>query len=484
MPEILESDLCVIGGGAAGLVVSAGGAAFGARVVLVEKNRLGGDCLYRGCVPSKALLKAAKVCQTLREADAFGFPSIDLSDCIEQGMNYAQKIIRDLEPNDSPERFEKMGVKIVWGAGQFISPDRFSVPSAGMEIAARSFVIATGSRPYVPDIPGLSDIPYLTNETVFQAQGPIRRLLVLGGGPISCELSQAFVRLGVPVTVVVRSPRILSREDPDLARIVKKRLEIEGVEYHLERRVLRAEKSGNGVALVLEGPDGRREEKEGSHLLVATGRTPNLHGLDLDRAGVKRSGDRLDLDRRLRTSNRRIFACGDAAGPHYYTHMAEHQASVVLVNTLFRLPVRAKNQAPRCTFTEPELAVAGLTEEEADRKNISYRVYRVPFGRIDRAVTDGEAQGFAKALTDSRGRLLGAGIVGPHAGELIHQLGLAIRKKMKLTDLDGLIHIYPTLSQIHKRLAQERLKAGMTPGIRRLLQRIFGLRGGWEGQWP
>ncbi|MHB1286115.1 MAG: dihydrolipoyl dehydrogenase family protein [Leptospirales bacterium] len=483
MGQILKPDICVIGGGAGGLVVAAGGAALGARVLLVEKERLGGDCLYHGCVPSKALLKVARTFQTLRDCETFGLPSIDSPDLHVAGLEYAQKIVRTLEPHDSPERFEKMGVRVLWGEGTFVRPDTYELGEA--QIQSRKFVIATGSSPFIPEIPGLAEVSYLTNKTIFEARYPISRLLVLGAGAISSELSQAFVRLGVRVTVIFRSRRILSKEDPDLAEVVQNRLERDGVEYRPDRTVLRAERGTDGVRLLLKDSRDQQEWIEGSHLLVATGRIPNLDGLGLEEAGVKRAGGKLVLDPHLRTTNPRIFACGDASGSHYFTHMAEHQASVVLKNALFHLSSRTEEGIiPRCTFTEPELASTGLTEQEAVRQNIPHEVYRFSFEAVDRAVTDGESEGFAKAVTDRRGRLLGASIVGSHAGELIHEMQLALHQKMRLTDLAEVIHVYPTLSQIHKRLGQERLKTSLTPGRLRWIKRIFGLHGAWDGSRP
>ncbi len=483
MAEIVKPDLCVIGGGAGGLVVAAGGAALGARVLLVERKRLGGDCLYYGCVPSKSLLKVARTVQTIRDAGMFGLCPSPLSDLHAAGLKYAKEIIRELEPHDSPERFEQMGVRVLRGEGAFTRPDSFEV--ANLTIRARKFVIATGSRPYIPDIPGLEATPYLTNETIFDAGYPIDKLLVLGGGPISSELSQAFVRLGVPVTVILRGNRILRGEDPAMAEVVKRQLEKEGVKYLTGQKILRMEKSSSGVKVLLEDPGGQQSWTEGSHLLVATGRSPNLSGLGLSPAGVAMKEDRLVLDRFLRTTNRRIYACGDAAGPHHFTHMAEHQASVVLKNALFHLFSRPEDRiVPRCTFTDPELASVGLTEQEALRQNIPHKRIRVSFKDNDRAMIDGESDGWAQAITDPKGRLLGSSIVGPHAGELIHELHLAIRQKMKLSDLAGVIHIYPTLSQIHKRLAQEHLKTSLTPGRLRLIKILFGLRGSWDGSLP
>lgn len=471
-----EFDLCVIGGGAAGLVVAAGGAKLGAKVALVETRALGGDCLHYGCVPSKTLLHAAKVAQTMRDAAQTGLPSHDPVISLDRVMDHVQDVINQIKPNDSPERFRGLGIDVIFGAGRFIDRSTFKVNDRF--INARRFVLATGSRPMVPSIPGLDSIPFMTNETLFDLREPVPHLLVLGAGPIGLEMAQAFRRLRSQVTVIDIGDNVLPREDKDLAGIVQARLKLEGVKFYLSHQAKRAAGNAGDIKLTVESRAGHENSLHGTHLLIAIGRASNVEQLGLEAAGVNHENGQLKLDARLRTTNRRIFACGDVAGPYLFTHMAEHQAGVVLRNTLFHLPARAQmEKVPWCTFTDPELARIGLSENEAANSGISHRVYRFPFSDIDRAVTDVDTAGFAKVITDRRGRLMGAALVGAHAGELIHEYALALAKKMKIGDLAGVIHIYPTRAQINRRVAEVPLKESLTPSRRRWIQRIFNLHG-------
>ena len=476
MTSATEYDLCIIGGGAAGLVVAAGAATLGAKVALVEKRALGGDCLYFGCVPSKTLIHSAKVAQIMRDANRFGIaahtPAIDLS----LVMQRVQSVIEQIEPNDSPERFAALGVEVIFGAGQFAGADEFVVNARTLR--ARKFVIATGTRPAVPALPGLENTPYLTNETLFAVNGPIRHLLILGGGPIGCEMAQSLARLGSGVTLFDLAPRLLPREDDDVSAVIHHQFKQDGIELHLGIQVLKLEHENGETRVLLEHPQHGRYWLNGSHLLIAAGRKPNLENLGLEQAGVALENGRLVLDARLRTSNKNIYACGDVAGPYLFTHMAEHQAGVVLRNALFHWPSKVQTRnIPWCTYTDPELARVGLSESEALQQGIKHRVYRFPFADIDRAVTAGETVGLAKIITTPRGKLLGACIVGPQAGELIAEYVLAISKGMQAADLSNTIHIYPTLAQINRRVADQRLKESLTPKRKQWLKWIFGLRG-------
>lgn len=475
MRNATEYDLCVIGGGAAGLVAAAGAATLGAKVVLVEKSALGGDCLHYGCVPSKALIHSAKVAHGMRDAGRFGIPAQAPTIHLPDVMQRVHRVIKKIEANDSPEHFAELGVRVVFGAGQFIAPDAFAIDDR--VLGAKNFVIATGTRPAIPPLPGLEQTPYLTNETLFSVQEPIRHLLVLGGGPIGCEMAQALARLGSRVTLFDLAPRLLPREDEDISAVVAGRFKQEGIDLHLGIKVLGVENHEGEVRVLLEYPQQGQCWLIGSHLLVAAGRKPNLERLGLDKAGVEVRNGRLMVDGRLRTSNKHIYACGDVAGPYLFTHMAEHQAGVVLRNALFHWPSKARvGNIPWCTFTDPELARVGLSESEASEQGMPHRVYSFPFADIDRAVAEGETEGLAKVITTPRGRLLGACIVGPHAGELISEYVLAMTKGMKANDLSNTIHIYPTLAQINRRVADQRLKEMLTPGRKRWLRRIFGWR--------
>lgn len=469
-------DLCVIGGGSAGLVAAAGAAALGAKVVLVEKHKMGGDCLNYGCVPSKALLHSAKVAQTMRNAGDAAIDAHVPDVSLERVMQRVRSVIRSIEPNDSPERFRSLGVEVIFGAGRFTAPRAFEVD--GRLLHARNYIIATGSRPAIPDIPGLSEVPYLTNETVFDLSEPVPRLIVLGGGPIGVEMAQAFARLGSEVHLIDSKQHILQNEDPDMAQIVEARLREEGVVLHLGETPLRVEGEAGRLRILTKPADGTETWLEGTHLLVATGRRANVELLGLEAAGVEVTHGRIVTDKRLRTANRVIYACGDVVGPYQFTHMAEHHAGIALRGALFHLPAKIEERViPWCTFTDPELARVGLSETEAQAQGITYQAYSFPFHEVDRAITDGQTAGLAKILTAPNGRLLGAAIVGPNAGELIHEYVLALSRNLKVGDLANVIHVYPTLAQINRRVANQQLKSKLTPRSKRWMKLLFGLQG-------
>jgi pyruvate/2-oxoglutarate dehydrogenase complex dihydrolipoamide dehydrogenase (E3) component len=471
-----EFDLAVIGGGAGGLVVAAGGAALGAKVALVEKHKLGGDCLWYGCVPSKTLLKSARIAHEMRHADRWALDPVPPQPNLARVMERVAGVIKGIEPNDSPERFRGLGVDVMFGNGRFVGPDAFEVD--GRRLTAKTFVIATGSRPVIPKIPGIEATPYLTNETLFDLREQVPKLLVVGAGPIGCEMAQAFRRLGSDVTVVDVAPRILPREDTDLAAVVLRTLEAEGVRFVLGASIEASSGRDKDVRLTVRAPDGTTTELAGSHLLLAAGRAANVEGLGLDAAGVSLDRGRIVADGGLRTTNPRIYVIGDAAGGYQFTHVAEHHAGVVLRQALFRMRwVKPSLVVPWCTFTDPELARVGLSEAEAIERGVVHRVYRFAFDDIDRARTESETEGQAKIVTDPKGKLLGAAIVGPHAGELIAEYVMAVSKGMNAKELTGIIHAYPTLAQINRRVADQRLKEGLTPTAKTWIQRIFGLQG-------
>ena len=471
-----EFDLVVIGGGSAGLVVAAGGATLGAKVALVERHRLGGDCLWTGCVPSKTLIRSARVAHEMRHADRWALAPVDPRPDLPRVMARVRSVIGEIEPNDSPERFRGLGVDVILGDGRFVAPDVFEVD--GRRLTGRSFVLATGSRAAVPPIPGITDVPYLTNETVFDLREPVPALVVIGAGPIGCELAQAFRRLGSEVTVVDVAPSILPREDPDVAAVVRDALAAEGVAFRLGTTIAAAAGAPGAIALTLRGKDGREDVVRGSHLLVAAGRRANIEGLGLEVAGIASEGGRLVVDDRLRTTNPRVYAAGDVAGGLQFTHVAEHHAGIVLRQAIFRLWwAKPSTVVPWCTFTDPELARVGLAEAEAVTQGVAHRVYRFPFADIDRARADGEPAGFAKLVTDPKGRLLGAAIVGAHAGELIAECTLALARGLSAKDLSAVIHTYPTLASINRRVADQRLKEGLTPVAKTWIRRIFRLQG-------
>jgi pyruvate/2-oxoglutarate dehydrogenase complex dihydrolipoamide dehydrogenase (E3) component len=450
MAERLNPDICVIGAGSGGLSVAAAAAAFGVSVVLVEKGKMGGECLNTGCVPSKSLIAAAKRARAVAEARAFGVsaqpPEVDFA----KVHRHVHDVIAAIAPNDAKERFNGLGVRVIEGAARFKDVDTVVV-SDGTEIAARRFVIATGSSPARPPIPGLDAVPYLTNETVFDLTTRPDHLIVIGAGPIGLELAQAFHRLGAPVTVL-EAAQPLAREDGECAAIVLDALAREGVDVRSNAAVARVEGIGSKVKVVVGGDSG--EAIEGSHLLIATGRRANTDGLALEQAGIASDRNGIMVDTGLKTANRRVYAIGDVAGRGQFTHLANYQAGLVIRNALFRLPAKVNaDLVPRVTFTDPELAHVGLTEAEAKARGIAIRVLRWPYHENDRAQTECETVGHIKVVTDGRGKILGATIVGAAAGELITTWTLAISRGLHIKALAGIIVPYPTLAEIGKRAA-------------------------------
>lgn len=447
--ERLSVDLCVIGAGSGGLSVAAGAAQLGASVALVEGHLMGGDCLNFGCVPSKALLAAAKRAHAMGKGAPFGVAPETARVDWAAVRAHVRGVIDAIAPHDSQERFEGLGVRVIRAWGAFAGPD--AVRAGAHLIRARRFVIATGSRAAIPPIPGLADAPYLTNETIFDLAERPDRLIVLGGGPVGMEMAQAHRRLGAAVTVI-EAQRALGREDAQAAAVVLARLRAEGVDIREGVRAARVETAPGGLRVTLE--DGATVD--GSHLLVAAGRTPNLERLNLPAAGVEAGPQGVAVDRALRArGNRRVYAIGDAAGQGQFTHLAGWHAGLVVRSALFRLPVRADRAAiPRVTFTDPELAQIGPAEAEARAAHgARLRVLRVDYADSDRARAEGLAEGFVKVLADRRGRVLGATIVGAQAGELIGPWALAMAQRLRLGAVAGMIAPYPTLGEMNKRAA-------------------------------
>ncbi len=450
MTRRLEPDICVIGAGSGGLTIAAGASQMGADVVLAEKGKMGGDCLNTGCVPSKALIAAAHAAEAVRRAPRFGVdagpPTVDFG----RVDDHVHGVISAIAPNDSVERFEGYGVTVINETARFTGPR--TVVAGDAEIRARRFVVATGSSPAVPPIPGLDAVPFMTNETIFDRTTAPGHLIVIGGGPIGVELAQAYRRLGARVTMLEMFS-VLGRDDPELAGFVKAQLEKDGVDIREGIEIGAVEAVTGGVAVRVKGEAGD-ERIEGTDLLVATGRRANLDGLDLGVAGISHSPKGIEVDRGLRTSNRRVYAIGDAAGPYQFTHMASYQAMVVLRNALFRLPAKVDYRAvPWVTYASPELAHVGMNEAEAEQAHGAIRVLRFPFTENDRAQAEGETEGLVKVITSKRGVVVGAGIVGAHAGELIQGWILPIARRLHVKHVAGLILPYPTLGEANKRAA-------------------------------
>jgi len=474
MAERLQPDICVIGAGSGGLSVAAAAAAFGVSVVLVEKNKMGGECLNTGCVPSKALIAAGKRAHALADARAFGVSAGPADVDFAKVHRHVHDVIAAIAPNDSKERFNGLGVRVIAGAARF--KDRNTVVVGdGIEIAARRFVIATGSSPALPPIAGLEAVPYLTNETVFDLTARPEHLIVIGAGAIGLELAQAIRRLGAAVTVL-EAGEPLAREDGECAAIVLDALAREGVLVRSNVAIARVEGAGAKIKVVLAG-DGE-EAIEGSHLLIATGRRANTDGLALEQARIACDRNGIVVNKRLKTTNRHVYAIGDVAGRGQFTHLANYHAGLVIRNALFRLPVKVNaDLVPRVTFTDPELAHVGLTEAQARSRGLTIRLLRWPYHENDRAQTERETAGHIKVVTDGRGKIRGATIVGAGAGELITTWTLAIDRGLPIRALAGIIVPYPTLAEIGKRAAITYFTASLTNvWVRRIiaLLRRFG----------
>jgi len=445
--ERIKTDLLVIGAGSGGLSVAAGAAQMGARVVLLEGHRMGGDCLNYGCVPSKALIAAAKAAHGQATAGKYGVAGVAPQVDYTAVMDHVAGVIRQIEPMDSQDRFEGLGVRVIREYGHFVSPRE--VQAGDHLIRARRVVIATGSSPLVPPIPGLADVPYLTNETLFDLRDRPDHLLIIGGGPIGMEMAQAHARLGCRVTVI-EGDRALNRDDQELAGVVRETLHDEGVEIAEGAKVARV--SGTAGAIEVTAGDGRTFT--GTHLLVAVGRRANLARLNLEAAGIETTRAGISVDAGLRSTNRRVYAIGDVAGGLQFTHVAGYHAGVIIRSSLFGLPSRASDaHIPRVTYTAPELAQVGLREAEArEVHGARLEVVRFDYTHNDRAIAERETAGFAKVMV-VKGRPVGASIVGHQAGELIGLWALALANGLKMGQIAAMVAPYPTIGELNKRVA-------------------------------
>lgn len=468
MTNMLTPDLCVIGGGAGGLSAAAAAAQFGVSVVLIERERLGGDCLHHGCVPTKALIAAAKRVQAVREASKFGIqvaePRIDFPGV----LSHVRNAIRAIEPNDSVERYQGLGVQVIQDAGHF--QDKNTVFAGGAEIKARRFIIATGSSPAVPAIPGVERTPFMTNQTVLTHDKPFPHLLIVGGGPAGMEYAQAFRRLGCEVTLI-EALEPLPRDEAELKAVVIRRLMAEGVRVIDHARVERMDPIGGGGVHLTFNRDGRSYSVDGSHLLLAVGRKPNVDNLNLTAAKIKYDATGIRVNSSLKTSNSLVYAIGDVIGEDCFTHVASLHARMVVKNALFRLPVKVSRETiPWVTFTDPEMAHVGLTEEAARKRHKNIRVLRWPYQENDRAQAEGQTEGFLKVVTTGGGRILGASMVGAQAGELIQMWSLAIQKDIDIKSMASYVAPYPTLAEINVRAALSYfLPSAAEPGVRRVI---------------
>lgn len=466
---ILTPDICVIGAGSGGLSVAAAAAAFGVSVVLLEKGKMGGDCLNYGCVPSKALIAAGKTAETFRQARKFGImptvPEVDF----QKVHDHVHGVIAAIAPNDSVERFTGLGVRVITEAGRF--QDEKTVVAGKYVIRARRFVVATGSSAAVPPIPGLDSVAYFTNETIFENTLCPEHLIIIGGGPIGMEMAQAHRRLGAKVTCI-EMMRAFGKDDPELTAIALEQIRREGVDIRENTKTIRlVPGSDKGVDVIVE-KDGREETISGSHLLLATGRSPNVSGLDLEKAGIDHSRKGIAVDQTLRTTNKRVYAIGDVAGGLQFTHVAGYHAGLVIRSILFRMSAK-ENRAiiPWVTFTDPELAHVGLSENDAREKHGPLRILRWPYAENDRAQAEHKTIGLIKIIADRKGRILGASIVGHGAGEMINVWALAVSQKLKVGAMTGYIPPYPTMTEIGKRAATEFYKPSLkNPWLHRLIR--------------
>lgn len=463
--ETLKPDLCVVGAGAAGLSVAAAAAALGAPVALVEKGAMGGDCLNHGCVPSKALIAAAARAQALRESARLGVGAGEAKIDFAAVRAHVRGVRESIAPHDSAERFRALGVTVIEAPGRFVSAS--ALEAGGVRILARRFVLATGSTPAAPPIPGLDLVHYHTNETIFDLPALPERLVVIGAGPIGLELAQAFRRLGAQ-TIVVEAGAALGREDHELVAPLLRRLRTEGLRILEQTNIRAVEPVGAGARLVLESG----ETIEAPHLLVATGRRPRVEGLGLEAAGVAFDAKGIKVGGDLRTSNRRVYAIGDCNGGAQFTHAAGHQASLVIRATLLRMPISFRpERIPRVVYTDPQIAWIGLSEEEARARHKSIRVLRAGFAENDRARAEAEIDGHVKLIVVGSGRIVGAGVVGAAAGDVVAPLCLAIEHDLSTRDLADLILPYPTLAETIKRAAAADLaRLAAAPKTRRLVR--------------
>lgn len=476
-----DFDLGIIGGGAAGLTAAAGAAQFGAKTILIEREgKLGGDCLHCGCVPSKALIHAAGLCSLIRNSKDFGLPEYQWQQ-VDLGavMDRVKDIIEKIQEHDSPERFCALGAKVLFGNPVFT--DDHMVAINGQIISAKNWIIATGSSPAVPSLPGLASIPYWTNQTVFDQRRLPARLIILGGGPVGLELGQAFVRLGSKVTIIEAMEQILGQEDKDVAAIIGKKLEDEGCTILTSTKALSVEyvQSVINLTIVNGGEEGQTRIIKADALLIGAGRRANVESLGLDAAGVSYTNRGIPTDLRMKTNISHIYACGDVNGQFPFTHVAGYEAGIALSNALLRLPRRADyEKIGWCTYTKPEVASIGLNEKRAMKNGVPYRVLEEQFTNNDRALIERLEDGKIKLLISPAGKFLGCQIIGAGAGELIHEWIIARNGNVRLSTVAGAVHIYPNLSEISKRVAgrlfAERL---FSDGTKKILKFLFSLKG-------
>ena len=472
-----DFDMLVIGGGAAGLTAAGMSAVLGAKTALVEARKLGGDCTWYGCVPSKSLLRAAAVAHQMRTAGRFGLTPVNVEHDFGRVMDRVRSIQNHIYADaDAPPNFERLGVEVIPGRARFLGPHAVEIDADGgtRMLTSRYVVVATGSSPRIPQFDTDGTVPALTNETLFELNRLPKRLLILGAGPIGLEMAQAFHRLGSSVTVATHGSAILGRDDGELTATLLEHLQSEGIRFLFNAEVVALQA---GAARTAQG-----ERVETDVLLIALGRRPNLGSLRLEAAGVRTNERGIMVNRRCQSSMKHIYACGDIAGRHLFTHMAEHMAKIAVTNAILHIPSKVdERHVTWTTFTDPELAHVGAGEAELQRSRTAYSVYRFPFSHLDRAITDSETTGLIKVLANRWGRILGVSILGSRAGEMIGEYALAMRNGISLSRVSSTIHPYPTYVLGNRRAADQFMMAKLTPGIVRWLRRLFGLHGDVRG---
>ena len=474
-----QFDVGVIGGGAAGLTVTAGAAQLGAKTLLLEKEgELGGDCLHFGCVPSKTLIKTARVYHHMKHADAFGLPTMELPPVdFKRVAERIQSVISIIQKHDSEERFCKLGAKVVFGSPSFV--DDHSVRLNNTIYTAKNWVIATGSSPAHPPIDGLGETPFITNREIFSLDHLPQSMIVLGGGPIGIEMAQAFNRLGARVTVVEHGDQILNKEDKDMADAVKAVLQSEGVQFQLNAKATRIEQSGDQRVVTIEKVDGETASLKSEALLVALGRKPNVDGLGLEDINVVFNRRGINVDARMRTNLKHIYAAGDVSGGYQFTHAAGYEGGIVVSNAVFHLPRKTDYTfLPWCTYTDPELGNIGMNEKAAAAAGIQYSVVTEAFQDNDRSLAEGDPIGKIKLILNEKEKPIGVQILGPHAGDLIGEWVAVLNGKVKLSTLASAVHPYPTIGEINKRVAGTYFSPKIfSDRIRKGLKFFFHLKG-------
>ncbi|MBO6793793.1 MAG: FAD-dependent oxidoreductase [Balneolaceae bacterium] len=477
-----EFDAIVIGGGAAGLTASGIAANVGAKTMMIESHRLGGDCTWNGCVPSKVLLKAGKIAHQIRNAGKFGLldnePEINFKKVIEHVHHIRDEVYEDA---DRPEIYEDMGIEVVFGEASFKNEHTIEIKLKNGEVrtvSSRYFFIATGARAFVPSITGLDEVEYLTNESLFEIDQLPEHLVIIGGGPIGIEMSQAFVNLGSKVTVVDMADRIMQNDDPELVEILAGELANQGVNFEMNASIKKVEKSATGVQVIVE-QNGEEKTISGTHLLLATGRKANFKHLNLEAAGVKSTKKGIQVDNSCKTNVSHIYAMGDVTGRYQFTHMSEHMSKIAVTRALLKLPMSIdQKHVPWATYTSPELAHVGATQKQLDVKNTKYEVYRFPYSKIDRAITEGETVGMIKIFASKlTGKIYGAGVVGAHAGEMISEFAVAMKNGVTLRNLADTIHPYPSWGLGARRAADQWYIKNQSETSVKWMKKIFGYRG-------